>query len=131
MAEYKKDIILISFVLLIIISLFTVSFTIGDPGKSTNGKKNAAIYINGELYEKIDLNEDKEIRIDTAKGYNIISVKNGEISVTGADCPGGTCINTGAIHENGSFIACLPHELFIRVETDDHDKEDELDAVAY
>ncbi len=81
----------------------------------------AVIQYRGEIYEKLDLSKDTELRIeDDIVGYNVIRVQDGEVSVTEADCPDQICVYSGALSETGGVIACLPHDLLIYIESEDN-----------
>ncbi len=45
-------------------------------------------------------------------GYNIVTIKNGKIAVTEADCPDQYCVQQGFC-SGGAPIVCLPHALVI------------------
>lgn len=84
----------------------------------------ADIYVDGELYEKIDLNAVTvayDMEIETEFGYNKIHVENGAISVTESDCPDHICMAQGAISDDGVPIVCMPHRLVIEIEGDEID----------
>lgn len=74
----------------------------------------AKIYQNSELVKIIPLSEDTEFTVKCNDGYNVITVHNGKISVSEADCPDKVCISTGEI-SGGLPIVCLPHRLEILV----------------
>ena len=67
--------------------------------------------------------EDQK-EIQTAKGINILEIKNGMAYVTEADCPDQVCIRMGKISKTGENIVCLPHKLVIQVEGDDGQKSE-------
>ena len=45
-------------------------------------------------------------------GYNTVTVQNGKIAVTEADCPDQHCVQRGFCN-SGTPIVCLPHKLVI------------------
>ena len=45
-------------------------------------------------------------------GYNTVTIRDGKIAVTAADCPDGYCMDRGFC-DGGSPIVCLPHKLVI------------------
>lgn len=75
----------------------------------------AEIYVDGKLTQTVVLSGDDEFIIETESGYNRITIANGSISVSEADCPDKTCVNTGAVSTGVVPIICLPHRLEIRV----------------
>ena len=128
MKKYGKDIILLTFFLCVALICLSCHF-FKNGFHSEEDSRTANIYLNGELIRCVDLNEDISFRIDSPGGYNVITVKDNAIAVTDSDCTGRTCVNTGYIHNNTSFIACIPHGLFIRIDSDQAGGD--LDAIAY
>jgi hypothetical protein len=81
----------------------------------------AEIYIDGELYETIDLQSvvtPYTQEISTEYGSNTISVEPGSIAVVAADCPDQLCMQQGALSTSGAPIVCLPHRLVIQIRGD-------------
>ena len=79
----------------------------------------ANIYLDGELVETLDLSpvaEPYSITIESEAGTNTITVENGRICVSSADCPDGSCIRQGWISGGATPIVCLPHRLIIELE---------------
>jgi hypothetical protein len=79
----------------------------------------AAIYIDGELYDTIDLAAvvvPYERTVETADGYNTLLVSHGSIAVKEADCPGQDCVHQGSISDGLIPIVCLPHRIVIQIE---------------
>ncbi len=74
----------------------------------------AEIYQNSKLLRIVPLDENSEFTIKCEIGYNVITVSNGKISVSSADCPDKVCVDMGEI-SGGAPIVCLPHQLEIRV----------------
>lgn len=61
--------------------------------------------MDGELYEEIDLMAvalPYDIRIETERGYNIVHVEHGAISVSEADCPDQICVRQGRSRLKGT-----------------------------
>ena len=84
----------------------------------------AVIRVNGEVYEKIDLNAvavayDMEIR--TEFGYNKLHIEHDGISVIDADCRDHICMSQGKVSKAGVPIVCLPHKLTVEIEGGDID----------
>lgn len=73
----------------------------------------AEIWSEGELKFTLDLAVDRQVTVKTDRGTNVITVKNGKIAVTEADCPDGYCMNRGYC-DNGAQIVCLPNRLVIK-----------------
>ena len=72
------------------------------------------------------LSKDAVYRIEGAIGISEIEVSGGKARFRDSPCPGKTCVMTGELSEPGTWAACLPNQVFIRIEG----KAQELDAVA-
>lgn len=75
----------------------------------------AQIMINGEIVKVLPLDEDCEFTVECENGYNVVTVKNGTVCVSDADCPDKVCVSTGAISGGAIPIVCLPHRLEVVV----------------
>ena len=109
----KKIIIAAGAVLLLAAALYL--FFMLTPGAEG---KTAVITVNGETVRKTELSSaaDETFTVECENGYNVISIKNGEISVTDADCPDKVCVEHGALKTAMLPIVCLPHKLVITLE---------------
>ena len=60
-----------------------------------------------------DLSEDAELVFESADGsYNVVTIRDGKIAVTEANCPDQYCVKQGFCN-SGAQIVCLPHKLVI------------------
>ena len=74
----------------------------------------AEIISDGQVMHRVDLNTDRQIHISTASGgSNTVTVKEGKIGVTEANCPDHYCMDRGMC-SGGTQIVCLPNRLIIR-----------------
>lgn len=87
----------------------------------------AVITIDGQRYKTLPLQTDTVFTVETDKGYNVIVIKDGQASVSRADCANQVCVSSRSISKNGEVIACLPHGLVITITS----SNEEVDAVAY
>ena len=69
----------------------------------------AKITSRGEPVKTVDLLIDQEFTVD---GKNTVTVKDGKIAVTWADCPDHYCMKRGYC-DRGTDIVCLPNRLVI------------------
>ena len=69
----------------------------------------AEIWSDGELVRTVRLDEDQQFSVG---GHNTVTVKDGKIAVTEADCPDGLCMKRGFC-DRGPDIVCLPNRLVI------------------
>ena len=84
----------------------------------------AEVWSEGELLYTLDLSVDQERTVTTERGSNRVTVRDGKIAVTDADCPDHYCMDRGWC-EGGTQIVCLPNRLVIRFVG-----EQEIDGVA-
>ena len=61
------------------------------------------------------LSEDRTVRIEGERGYNLLVIQGGEAWLSEADCPTQLCVKTGKIRYAGQSIVCLPHRLAVRI----------------
>ena len=87
------------------------------------GMTHAEIWSDGKLLYTVDLRVDQEKTVTTAFGTNVITVREGKIAVTQADCPDHYCMQRGFC-DGGAQIVCLPNRLVIKFLA-----ETEIDAV--
>ncbi len=115
MANNKKAFVFL--LVVVLISLLCIIFIL-FPLENGNAKI-AEIYINGELYESIDISDttiNREIEIRTEYGTNTVLIQNGMICVKEADCPDKTCVNTGWTNSRANPVICIPHRLEIVID---------------
>lgn len=61
----------------------------------------------------LDISSDREVSVSSG-GFNyVITVRNGTVKVSDADCPDGTCASSPPIGSGGSAIVCAPGRLVI------------------
>ncbi|MBQ8237125.1 MAG: NusG domain II-containing protein [Oscillospiraceae bacterium] len=73
----------------------------------------AEITSHGRVIKTVDLLTDQEFTVEAPDGgSNTITVRDGAIAVTAADCPDHYCMDRGFC-TGGSQIVCLPNRLVI------------------
>ena len=73
----------------------------------------ARITSGGKLIKTVNLNENQQFTITAdSGGENIITVRDGKIAVTEANCPDHHCMKRGFC-ASGTDIVCLPNKLVI------------------
>ncbi|MBR2284084.1 MAG: NusG domain II-containing protein [Ruminococcus sp.] len=82
---------------------------------------------NGVIYSLDLANEpDRTFRITAEDGsWNEVTIDNGTICISDADCPDLTCVHTGVLRSESVPIVCLPHKLVIRFDDGDTEAADE------
>ena len=73
----------------------------------------AEVYSDGELLFTLDLRVNQEKTVYSQYGTNVITVRDGKVAVTQADCPDHYCMDRGFC-SGGPQIVCLPNRLVIR-----------------
>ncbi|HIW36404.1 MAG TPA: NusG domain II-containing protein [Candidatus Treponema faecavium] len=62
------------------------------------------------------LGTDRELDIDGALGVSHIVISGGDAFFTDSPCGNKLCVMSAPIRSNGTWIACLPNRIVIRVE---------------
>jgi len=76
----------------------------------------ATVYLDGVLMAQYDLssvNEPFDVRFDSDNGYNVVSLEQGRVCISEADCLDGFCVRQGWVSGGSVPIVCLPHRLVI------------------
>lgn len=85
------------------------------------------VYSEGIFYGEYALQQNQEIEIITAQKHkNTISISDGTVWVSQADCPDHICMRQGKIARSGASIICIPNRLSITITG-----ANALDAVVY
>lgn len=75
----------------------------------------AKVTVDGETAAFLPLDQDDSLRIETAQGYNTVTIQGGTVMVTEADCRDQICLEHKKISRTGETIVCLPHKLVVEV----------------
>jgi hypothetical protein len=101
----KYWIILFSLMLALCLGLSFFATRTGAPASHARIKS-------GDSIVTVSLLEDQQFTVETGNGYNTVTVRDGKIAVTSADCPDQYCVRQGFCNR-GVQIVCLPHDLVI------------------
>ena len=71
------------------------------------------VWSEGELLYSLRLDVNQEVVVQSQNGINVVTVKNGKVAVTEADCPDGYCMARGWC-SSGTQIVCLPNRLVLK-----------------
>lgn len=66
----------------------------------------------GVLLYELPLSIDREVVIKSSYGTNTVTIKDGKVAVTQADCPDHYCMQRGFC-DGGAQIVCLPNRLVL------------------
>ncbi len=72
------------------------------------------IAVDSALYGQYNLSIDTVIAIDTERGHNTVTIADGRVWVSDADCPDKQCTHQRALTQtDGGSLICLPHRLVV------------------
>lgn len=71
------------------------------------------VWSEGKLIQTLSLTVDQMITVETETGKNVVTVSNGKVAVTEADCPDKYCMDRGWC-SGGVQIVCLPNQLVLK-----------------
>lgn len=103
----KKDLILISVILVIILVSFLVVNLLKEDGAYV------IVRVDGQEVARYSLAENGQYELNG--GTNILRIENGKAFLTDANCPDHLCVKQGKIDESGETITCLPNRLTVTV----------------
>ena len=111
--KIKNDIIFIVALVLILAIIGGLMFLFGEEGNTV------VVKIDGELFGEYPLNEDRVVEIRSEHGYNIMVIKDGQVYVEDADCPGKyawtKCTNQSPISYTWQHIWCQENMVEISI----------------
>ena len=111
--KIRNDIILVSVILAAALIAFFIFKVFASEGSAVR------ITVNGQEYKTVPLHKDAVINVvsgENGEYVNTVTVKDGAVSVSYANCPDRYCEKHRAIKYKGESIACLPHGLAVTVE---------------
>lgn len=71
------------------------------------------IWSEGKLIRTVSLDKDQTITVRSGEKENVITIRDGAVAVTSANCPDGYCVKRGYC-TGGAQIVCLPNALVIK-----------------
>jgi len=74
------------------------------------------------------LDKNASLTVNGPIGETEVVIENGSARVVSSPCHQQICVSSGAISRPGSWIACLPNRVFVRIEAE---KDDAVDASTY
>ena len=99
--------------IILLCALLLLSVLACIPLLSSKPAGRAKITSDGEVVTIVDLKIDQEFTVESDRGgSNTITVKDGAIAVTEAECPDHYCMKRGFC-DGGTQIVCLPNRLVI------------------
>ena len=120
----KADIVL--FIVLLAFGFAMLFFTIraaSSPGEQV------VINVDGTEYGRYPLDRDRVIEIQNGDRLNIVTIKDGGVSMTYSTCKNQICVHEGEVTVPGQLIVCLPNYVIVEIEGGEGSDE-ALDAIA-
>lgn len=108
----KADLLLVVIVLIAAAGIYFFTSAGAEKGGGVE------VTVDGESKAFLPLDENDSIRIDMENGYNVVTVQDGEVMVTEADCRDQICVEHKKIRKTGETIVCLPHKLVVTITGD-------------
>jgi hypothetical protein len=62
------------------------------------------------------LDKDRHVDVEGPIGATVVAIEGGKVRIEDSPCPNKTCVSSGAVSEPGQWVACLPNQVFVRVE---------------
>ncbi|MBQ3497836.1 MAG: NusG domain II-containing protein [Clostridia bacterium] len=124
----KKLIRPLDIILIAVLLLGGIGF--GIYSKNSTKSATAVIYIDGEIYQSIELTKVEksyELTLPCSPEATLLVERN-RISFIKADCNDKLCVGTGKLSYRGDTAACLPAKAVVTIE---NGGEKEIDALVY
>ena len=106
----RNDIILIAAVVLI------AAIALGVLILTNNRGRVAVVYVDGKLYGKYPLAQERTVRITSKNGENLLVIKGGKADITEASCPDLVCVKQHPAENEIDQIICLPNKVVVAIE---------------
>lgn len=87
----------------------------------------AKVYVDGEIYDTLPINQDKKLTIETEFGRNVVSVHDHGVEMVEANCPDHLCEKIGFVNQIGNQIVCLPNRVYVEIVGH---SEEQIDAIS-
>lgn len=106
----KKGDIIIAITVLLAAALFAI------PKLTSSDKLTAEIYVDGSLERTVELSDGETYSFSPASKPNVtITVGDGAIWFSHADCKDKLCVKSGKLTSGGQTAACLPERVVVSV----------------
>lgn len=106
----------------VLIALFAIVSVLSIAYARKGNAERAQLRITSSAAEYVyPLDADGRHSIPGDIGDSVIAIKDGAAYFEDSPCPNKTCATCAPISHNGEWIACLPNQIFIRVEGNKED----------
>lgn len=122
--KIKRDFILIAAFLSAAIIIYAFLYFTGSEGSVV------VVKVDGTVIKELPLNQDDEFTVPGYHGgINSITIRNGSVLISDADCPDKLCVKTGKINRAGETIVCLPHRVVVEIKRNSVSDNNNIDSV--
>lgn len=113
----RKLVALIVLVVVVFIASIVGTVMVLKPSES----RLVEVVQDGEVIYTFDLAtaKDQDIDVEYNGSHNVVTIRDGEVYVSSADCNDHTCVNSGTLKSESLPIVCLPNRLIIRFVSED------------
>lgn len=99
------------FVAALVITVFSAQAIYRDSGGEPE------VRIKGRSGEWIfRLSVDRNFPVQGPLGQTLVQIRNGSVRIEYSPCRNQTCVEAGSIDRTGQWVACLPNQVFVKVE---------------
>lgn len=96
----------------------------------SGSSETVSIRITGDSGEWIEpLDEHKDIQVEGPLGTTIVHIEDNTVQISDSPCTNKLCVAMGSISMNRQWVACLPNNVFVRIQGGSG--KDEPDAAAF
>jgi len=115
--------------IIIAVLLAGIGFSFYLMGQRQEGSR-VVVEREGAILFFAPLDEEREVSFKGPVGETMLVVRRGEVFIRRSDCRDKVCVRMGRIHKAGSWIACVPNRLLVRIEGEDTGREREYDILS-
>jgi len=107
----KADFIVILVILIIAAGLYGIN----EYRSQTDNELYVEVHMKGQLMGSYPLSQDYEETFESDLGFNHMVIKEGQVTISDADCLDLICVHTKAATKKGDAIVCVPNEFMIEI----------------
>lgn len=101
---------------LVIVAAAVLATALGAVSAFGTGGTPRVIVSDGEAEWIYPLDEDRSLPVEGPLGVTRVVIEGGRVRVQESPCANQTCVAAGAIEKPGQWVACLPNQVFVRVD---------------
>lgn len=102
------------FIVLVIVFLAAVTLCYRLSGRAAGTE--VLVTIDGKEYGTYSIEQEQEVSVQIdGKTTNVLTIKNGVVHMTWADCPDKLCVHQKEISKSKETIVCLPNKVVVQI----------------